>query len=63
MDREFQWDATKERENVLKHGVSFEEASTVFKDPLMMTYSDVEHSRAEDRFITIGPQVLAICCW
>lgn len=37
-----------------KHGISFEEAKTVFNDPLLLTYPDDFHSRTEERFISIG---------
>lgn len=50
----FEWDARKERANRRKHGVSFQEATTVFGDPLAATISDPDHSRGEPRFITIG---------
>ena len=50
----FQWDEKKERANVEKHGVSFQEATTVFGDPLAATISDPDHSHGEPRFITIG---------
>jgi len=50
----FEWDPVKARQNVAKHGVSFAEAATVFGDPLSLTISDPDHSRAERRFITIG---------
>lgn len=50
----FEWDPEKERENIKKHGVSFEEATTVFGDPLAGTIPDPDHSLGEPRFITIG---------
>ncbi len=50
----FEWDTAKARQNVRKHGVSFEEASTVFADPLALTIDDPLHSDEEDRFITLG---------
>jgi uncharacterized DUF497 family protein len=50
----FQWDETKAESNVAKRGVSFEEAVTVFGDPLSVTVHDPAHSEGEDRFITIG---------
>jgi uncharacterized DUF497 family protein len=49
-----EWDPTKAASNLAKHGVSFEEASTVFYDPLALTIPDPEHSFEEDRFITLG---------
>lgn len=50
----YEWNATKARANIDKHGVSFEEASTVFLDPFALTYSDPDHSAEEAREITIG---------
>jgi len=50
----FEWDAYKATANLAKHGVSFEEAATVFSDPFSLTISDPAHSQAEDRFITLG---------
>lgn len=50
----FDWDERKERSNLIKHGVSFSEASTVFGDPLAATIPDPDHSQGESRFITIG---------
>lgn len=49
-----EWDPIKARNNLQKHGVSFEEASTVFEDPLFITFLDVEHSFDEERYITMG---------
>ncbi len=50
----FEWDARKDRENQRKHGVSFQEATTVFGDPLAGTIPDPDHSRGESRYLTIG---------
>jgi uncharacterized protein len=50
----FEWDAPKARSNLSKHGVSFEEASTVFGDSLSLTIPDPDHSSAERRHITMG---------
>ena len=50
----FEWDPYKAAANVKKHGISFEEATTVFGDPLSITIFDPDHSNGEDRFITIG---------
>jgi uncharacterized DUF497 family protein len=50
----FEWDSEKARSNQLKHGVSFEEASTVFGDSLAITFPDPDHSVAEQRFVTFG---------
>lgn len=54
MEFRFDWDETKAEQNIEKHGVSFEEASTVFGDPLSSTIYDEVHSLGEDRYIDIG---------
>ncbi len=51
---QFEWDAAKAAENLAKHGVSFEEAATVFRDTLSMTGSDPDHSIDEERFVIFG---------
>ena len=51
---DFKWDVSKSKSNKQKHGVSFEEASTVFYDPLAKLGHDPDHSDQEDRFILIG---------
>ena len=50
----FEWDPPKNRSNIEKHGVSFEEASTVFQDTLSLTIDDPLHSIDEERLILIG---------
>jgi uncharacterized DUF497 family protein len=50
----FEWDSKKNRSNIEKHGVSFEEASTVFQDTLSLTIDDPLHSIDEERLILIG---------
>lgn len=50
----FEWDSEKAALNLAKHGVSFEEASTVFGDPLATTIADPDHSVGEQRFLTTG---------
>lgn len=50
----YEWDPEKAKRNLRDHGVSFEEAATVFLDPLAMTYPDPDRSNEEDREITIG---------
>jgi uncharacterized DUF497 family protein len=50
----FEWDSNKASKNVEKHHVSFEEAATVFDDPMFITFIDDEHSIDEERYITIG---------
>jgi uncharacterized DUF497 family protein len=57
MDLQFEWDEAKAAANVRKHGVSFEEAITVFSDPNTITILDVAHSETEDRFVDIGLSV------
>ena len=50
----FEWDPKKAETNLKKHGVSFEEGSTAFKDPLSLTIDDPLHSSDEERLILIG---------
>jgi uncharacterized protein len=50
----FEWDPGKARQNRRKHRVSFQEAATVFGDPLAVTYPDPDHSLSEQRFVTVG---------
>jgi len=50
----FEWDAKKSRLNLEKHKVSFEEAQTIFIDPLLVTFPDDFHSEMEERFVSIG---------
>jgi uncharacterized DUF497 family protein len=50
----FEWDPQKAAGNALSHGVTFEEASTTFFDPLSATGTDPDHSIGESRFITFG---------
>jgi len=50
----FEWNPEKARKNLKKHGVSFDEAVTVFYDPLSATFDDPDHSKGEQRFITVG---------
>jgi uncharacterized DUF497 family protein len=51
---QFTWHQAKARQNLRKHGVSFEEATTVFADPLARIFDDLEHSLGEWREIIIG---------
>ncbi|MFN7730202.1 MAG: BrnT family toxin [Bdellovibrio sp.] len=51
---DFKWDSKKAKANLEKHGVSFEEASTVFYDPFAKLGHDPDHSEQEDRYILIG---------
>ena len=50
----FEWDSQKAALNLKKHGVTFEEATTVFRDTLSATDHDPDHSTGDDRFITFG---------
>lgn len=54
MDLGFEWDETKALANLHKHGVSFEDAQTVFGDLNSITIFDTPHTDDEDRFVTIG---------
>jgi len=51
---EFEWDPTKAASNVRRHGVSFEEASTAFADPLGVLRSDPDHSISEQRYLLLA---------
>ena len=51
---EFEWDKGKAERNLIKHGVSFDEAKTVFDDPLYVDFYDPSHSDNEDRYLIIG---------
>ena len=51
---QFESDPKKAKSNFKKHGVSFEEAVTVFYDPLAATFDDPDHSEGELRFVTLG---------
>ena len=50
----FEWDDNKDKANARKHGVSFDEAQTVFYDEYAIQFFDPEHSESEDRFILLG---------
>lgn len=50
----FEWDENKALRNLMKHGVSFAEAATVFNDPLSDVIDDPVHSADEDRYIVLG---------
>jgi len=50
----FEWDPKKATANVKKHGVTFQEAATIFGDPLAITFDDPDHSMSENRYITFG---------
>jgi uncharacterized DUF497 family protein len=51
---QFEWNPDKANSNLKKHGVSFTEGSTVFKDPLSVTFPDPDHSYSEERYVIIG---------
>jgi len=51
---QFDWDEAKAARNRRKHGVTFENAMTIFEDPLMLTIADPDHSETEERWISIG---------
>ena len=51
---QFEWNSDKANLNLKKHGVSFIEASTVFNDPLSVTFPDPDRSFGEDRYVIIG---------
>lgn len=61
----FEWDRDKANRNHKKHGVTFDEAVTVFYDPLSATFDDPDHSVGERRLITIGfsaqGRLIAVC--
>ena len=61
----FEWDKQKEKTNIKKHGVSFDEARTVFYDENAIQYFDPDHSEPEDRFILLGIsfklRILVVC--
>ena len=61
----FEWDGRKEKANVTKHGISFEEARTIFYDENAVLFFDPDHSETEDRFILLGlsfiARILVVC--
>ena len=54
----FEWDATKAAANLSKHGVSFDEAASIFADANALDGPDIGHSTQEDRFLRLGQSVL-----
>ncbi len=54
MDYNFEWDPYKAGWNHSKHGVRFEEAATIFRDPRMLSIYDTDHSSEEERWVTMG---------
>ncbi|HBL15417.1 MAG: hypothetical protein A2X36_11540 [Elusimicrobia bacterium GWA2_69_24] len=65
MTSHFQWDPAKARSNARKHGVSFEEAQSVFYDENARFMADPEHPGGEERFLLLGmssnPRILVVC--
>ena len=51
---QFEWSENKAASNLSKHGVSFEEAKTVFDDPLYVDFYDPDHSEDEERYLIVG---------
>lgn len=51
---QFEWDEVKANANLRKHGVTFDLASTVFFDPNLLTVADLEHSKTEERWLSVG---------
>jgi uncharacterized DUF497 family protein len=65
VDYVFEWNPDKARRNKKQHGISFEQAIMVFKDPKAISIYDTEHSKGEDRWITLGLSVnhgLVVVC-
>lgn len=60
MDYDFEWDLNKARLNRRKHGVAFEQAATVFRDPRAVSVYDDMHSGTEDRWITLGLSAMGV---
>jgi len=61
----FEWDGSKRSKNLKKHKISFEEAKTVFLDPMARLIDDPGHSKDEDRFVLLGMSerlnILVVC--
>lgn len=62
---EFEWNPNKAAINLKKHNISFQEVTTVFDDPLSVTFPDPDHSIGENRYVIIGMsgagQLLVVC--
>jgi len=54
---QFEWDPRKAAANLKKHGVTFQEAATIFGDPLAITFQDPDHSEGEERQMTFGVSI------
>ncbi len=50
----FEWDEAKARENLKKHKVGFDEGKTIFNDPFLLTFPNIDTSDAEERYVNIG---------
>jgi uncharacterized DUF497 family protein len=65
LQKQFIWDEEKQKTNIKKHGVAFEEAATVFDDEKAIYFDDERHSQNEDRFIILGysnrARMLMVC--
>lgn len=58
----FEWDQNKDKVNRLKHGISFEEAASVFQDEYAILFDDPEHSEEEERYLIIGVSAFERIC-
>lgn len=58
----FEWDPEKEKQNRIKHGITFKEAATAFLDDNAMLYPDLEHSAEEERYILLGMSMRKAIC-
>lgn len=58
----FDWDEDKNASNIIKHGIDFDEASTVFFDERALLFDDPEHSDEEERFLLLGMSETANLC-
>ncbi len=54
MRYDFEWDIRKAKSNLHKHKISFEQATTIFRDPNLLSVPDEEHSASEERWLTMG---------
>src|SRR3989442_897986 len=63
MALEFEWDSAKAERNLKEHGVSFDEATTVFRDTLSITIADPDHSDSENPLSTLACLILGNCSW
>ena len=61
MQVEFDWNPVKAASNLAKHGVSFQDAMTVFADPLALSRLDENHGATEERWVTMGEAAVGFC--